>query len=74
MVFNATLNNIEAVSFIGRGNRSSRRKPKPPICPKSDYKLLSHNAVLSTPRHGWKQSFIKYTCCFKSDCVEKKNR
>jgi len=36
---------IVAVSLIGRGNRSTRRKP--PTCHKS----LSHNLVSSTHRH-----------------------
>ena len=37
---------IIAVSFIGGGNRSNRRKP--PICRKSQ--TLSHNVVLSSLR------------------------
>ena len=45
MVFNATLNNIVAVSFIGEGNWGTRRKL--PTCRKS-LKTLSHNVVSST--------------------------
>ena len=50
MVFNATFNNISviifvAVSFIGGGNQSTRRKP-PTL-------QISYNVVSSTPRHDW---------------------
>jgi hypothetical protein len=39
---------IVAVSFIGGGNRSTRRIP--PTCRKSLTNILSHNVVSSTPR------------------------
>ena len=48
MVFNATLNTISAiswrVSFIGGGNRSTRRKP--PTCRKSLTNFITYNVVL----------------------------
>jgi hypothetical protein len=37
-----------AISFIGVGNRSTRRKP--PTC-RNPPTTLSHNVVSSTPRH-----------------------
>ena len=47
-VFNATFNNISAISLrtvlIGGGNRSTRRKSP-------TFQTLSHNIVSSTPRH-----------------------
>jgi hypothetical protein len=49
MVFNATFNNISVISwlsFMGGGNLSTRRKPVA-----SHSQTLSHNVVLSTPRH-----------------------
>ena len=49
LLFNATqqcFSYILAVSFIGGGNQSTRRKP-----PQVIEKLLSHNVVSSTPRH-----------------------
>jgi hypothetical protein len=42
MVFNATFNKISADSFIGGENHR-------PVA--SNWKTLSHNVVLSTPRH-----------------------
>ena len=50
MVHSATFNNISvivAVSFIG-----GRKRRKPTTCRKS-LTNLSHNVVLSTPRHEW---------------------
>ena len=54
MVFNATFNDnifsyTVAVSFIGGGNQSTRRKQ--PTCHKS-LTNLSHNVVSRTPRLG----------------------
>jgi hypothetical protein len=46
-IFKKYLSYIVAVSFIGVGNRSIRRKP--PSCRKS--LNLSHNVVSSSPRH-----------------------
>jgi len=40
---------IDAVSFIGGGNRSTRRKPRR-LCA-SHWQSWSHNVVSSTPRH-----------------------
>ena len=50
MVFNDTFNNISvivAVSFIGGGNRSTRRKP--PTCCKSDkfYHIMLYRVNLA---------------------------
>ena len=42
-----TSNFIMAVSFIGGGNQSTRRKPL----------TLSHNAVSSKPRHAQDSNF-----------------
>jgi hypothetical protein len=42
---------IVAVSFIGGGNRSTRRKPQ--TCRKSLRQTLSHNVVSITPRLSW---------------------
>ena len=54
MVFNATFKNISVyimtVSFIGGGNRFTRRKPL--TCCKSLKKTLLYNVVLSTPHLG----------------------
>ena len=53
-----------AVSFIGGGNRSTRRKPL--TCHKSLTKFIPwHNIVSSTPRHEWR---IWHTCiCIQSN-------
>jgi len=52
LVFNATfaqyLIYIVAVSFIGEGNRNTRRR-SPSVA--SHWQTLSHNVVSSTPRH-----------------------
>jgi len=38
-----------AVSFIGGGNQSTRRKP--PSCRKSQTNFITYNVVSSTPGH-----------------------
>ena len=48
--FQQYISYIVTVSFIGRGNQSTRRKP--PTCPKSR-KTLAHSVVSSTYRHEW---------------------
>jgi hypothetical protein len=48
--FQQYISYIVTVSFIGRGNQSTRRKP--PTCRKSR-KTLAHSVVSSTYRHEW---------------------
>ena len=67
MVFNATFNNIEAGSFIGRGIRSARRKP--PTCRESLANFItyccigpkqdSHNCLRAI-KHGGDLSYNNY--------------
>ena len=49
MVFSATFSYIVAVSFIGAGNQSTRRKLS--TCRKSLTNFITYNVVSSKPRH-----------------------
>jgi len=58
MMFEASFSNI-AVSFIGGGNWSTRRKPAA-----SHWQTLSHNVVssVSTHRYNYSERVVRYCC------------
>jgi len=50
MMFNATFNNIVAVSFIGGGNQSTQRKP--PTCSKSLTNFITYCIKYTSPERN----------------------
>ena len=70
MVFNATFNNISAISwrsvFLWKENGVSGENHRPTA---SHWQILSHNVVSSTPRHEWNSCYDLEMVLYTMDTI-----